>query len=126
MSWSKRSVLAVGAVALVSGCGGGDSFEDKSLKEITAATSADMKKVDSLHMAGTLTTQNQKVGLDISVTTGGDCEGNIAIGGGKAQIVSTGGEAWMKPDDTFWEEQAPEQATAIEQAVGDKWVVVPS
>ena len=127
MSWMSRSALAVGTAVVVAGCGGGgDAFEDKSLTEITSATSADMKKVESLHMAGDLTSDSQKITLDISVTTDGDCEGTVALGDGQAEVRSTGGEAWMRPNDTFWEEQAPGQAAAIEQAVGDKWVVVPS
>ena len=127
MRVSTRAAYAAGVLAVVTGCGGGgDSFTDKSFKEITRATSADMQDVKSLHMSGNLTQESQELGLDVSVTTDGECQGEISLGNGSAQIVSTGDAAWMRPDHAFWEEQAPDQSAQIEQTVGDKWVVVPS
>jgi hypothetical protein len=124
--WTKAACIA-GVLAVASGCGGGgDSFADGSFKEITKATSADMKELKSLHMAGNLVTDNSKIGIDVSADTDGACHGTISQGEGHAQVLSTGDQSWMKPDDTFWELSAPGQAAAIEQAVGDKWVVVPA
>jgi hypothetical protein len=123
-----KASAVVGVLALTTACGGGggDSFADKPLKEITTTVSSDMKDLKSLHMSGQLTSSDQKVGLDLSVTTDGQCQGTVSVGGGSAQVLSTGDRSWMKPDDAFWEEQAPDQASLIEQTVGDKWVVAPS
>jgi hypothetical protein len=124
-AWFKTACVA-GVLVVVAGCGGGESFADKPIKEITQATSDDMKDVKSLHMAGSLDTGDAKVGIDVSTTTDGACRGTISQNGGHAEVLSTGDQTWMKPDHAFWELSAPGQASEIEQTVGDKWVVVPS
>ena len=85
-----------------------------------------MKDLKSLRMQGDLTTSGQKIGVDMQITTSGDCQGTITVADGSAQLVSSGGQAYMKPDKAFWESQAPGQAAQIEAVVGDKWVVIPS
>jgi hypothetical protein len=125
--WTAAAYVA-GSLVAATGCGGGDgdSFADQPIKQITQAVDEDMKSVKSLHMKGQLTSSGQKVGVDLSVTTGGQCEGAVSVGNGSTRVMSTGDAAWMKPDDAFWEQQAPDQAALIEQTVGDKWVVVPT
>lgn len=127
--WTKTA-LAAGVLLLASGCGssgdGGDSFAGQPVKDITKAASADMKGLKSLRIGGDLTTNGQKLHLDMQSTTDGDCQGSVRVDKGSAQVVSSGGSYWMKPDAAFWEQQAPDQSELIEQAVGDKWVSVPS
>jgi hypothetical protein len=125
-AWIKAACVA-GVLVVASGCGGGgSSFADGSFKEITDATSGDMKDLKSLHMSGSLTTGDSKIGIDVSATTDGACRGTISQDDGHAEVLSTGHESWMRPDDAFWEKSVPDQAAVIEQAVGDKWVVVPA
>jgi hypothetical protein len=122
-----KTALAAVAVLVATGCGGGgSSFADKSVKDITKQAADDMSGLKSLRIAGDLTTGGQKIHLDMQSTTDGDCQGTVNIGDGSAEIVSSGGDYWMRPDSTFWEQQAPDQADLIEQAVGDKWVSVPA
>lgn len=123
-----RTGLAVGAAAvLLAGCGsGGNDFAEKDPQDIAKAAASDMKDLDSLHMAGFVTTDGQKLGVDMKVTTSGDCQGSFKAEEGTAQILSADGKAYMKPDKAFWEAQAPGQAAQIEALVGDKWVVIPS
>lgn len=118
---------AAGVALLGAGCGGGSdsSFADQSAKDITQAASADMKALKSLRISGDISTGGQKVDIDMQSTTDGDCQGTVKVGGGSAQIVSSGGSYWMKPDDAFWEQTAGSRASVIEKAVGDKWVTVP-
>lgn len=126
--WTKAA-LAAGVLLAATGCagsGGGDDFAGQSVKEITKAAGADMKGLQSLRISGDLEPNGQTLRIDMQSTTDGDCQGSVQIGDGTAEIVSSGGTYWMKPDQAFWEAQAPDQAAVIEQQVGDKWVTVPS
>jgi hypothetical protein len=123
-----RTGLGAGAAALLlAGCGGGgNDFADKDPQDIAKAAAADMKDLSSLHLQGDLTTGGEKLDLDMQVTTSGDCQGSIGVAQGKAQILSSNGQAYMKPDKAFWESTTPGTAAQIETVVGDKWVLVPS
>lgn len=127
--WTKTALVA-GVLLVASGCGGGggeaDAFAGKPVKDITTAASADMKDLKSLRISGDLTTNGSKLHLDVHSTTDGDCQGSVKVDDGSAEIVSSGGSNWMKPDGAFWEQQAPAQSDLIEKAVGDKWVTIPS
>ena len=134
----QRTAFAVGAagaaLVLLAGCGGGngssggsgDDFAKKSAADIAAAAKDEMKSLSSLSMKGDIDNSGQKIGFDLDLTTKGDCQGTIQAGSGSAQILSVGGDSWMKPDDAFWKEQAGSQAKQIEQLVGDKWVKIPA
>ena len=124
---SKLGAVAA-SVVLLAGCGGGggSDFAKKSPKDIIGAAKTDMQALDSVHLVGTITSTSDKINFDMQVTKAGDCHGTLAVGAGKAEIISQGGDAWMKPDDAFWKAQAGPQAAQIEQLVGSKWVVMPS
>jgi hypothetical protein len=117
---------AVMLVATGCGSGGATSFADESVKEIVQGVRDDMAGLTSLRLVGDLTNDGQQIHLDMRSTTDGECEGVVKIGDGSAQVVSSGVDYWMKPDDAFWEQQSPDQADVIKQAIGDKWVSVPS
>lgn len=116
--------VGAGAIALLSGCGGND-FAEESAADIVKAAGADMQDLSSLRMQGALTSNGQDVSIDLALNTDGDCQGSIGLGDGTAEIVQQGGQAWFKPDQAFWEANAPDQADQIMQVVGDKWVVLP-
>ena len=129
-AYGMRTGLAAAAVLALAGCGGGsggsgDDFAKQSASDIISAAKTDMQDLSSLSMHGDITSSGQKIGFDLDVTTKGDCQGTIKLGDGSAQILSAGGDSWMKPDDAFWQEQAGDQAKTIEDAVGDKWVAIP-
>ena len=127
MSRFTIGLAVAAAAALLAGCGGGgNDFATQDPQDIAKASATDMKDLDSLHMAGFVTTDGQKLGVDMSITTSGDCQGSFKAGEGTAQILSADGKSYMKPDKAFWEAQAPAQAPQIEALVGDKWVVIPS
>ncbi len=69
------------------------------------------------------TTQGEEITLDLTLTDEGNCEGEVGVQGGTAQIISLDGESWFKADDAFWQASAGEAAGQITQLVGDKWVV---
>jgi hypothetical protein len=129
-TWPARALTVVALGALAAGCGGhdtgaggGDSFAKGPPVDIADTAKADMKKLDSVTYSGKITSGTESISLDIQASSEGDCTGTIGLGAGTAQVVAENGVTWFRPDKTFWREQAPDQADAIIQTVGDKWVV---
>lgn len=118
----KHAVGAIGALALLVSCGGSD-FTDSSATTIQKEATKDMQALDAVHMKGSISQQDNEIGLDLSLTTDGDCTGTISRGdSGSAEVVSKDGTSWFKPDEEFWRAQAGPQADKVISAVGDKWV----
>ena len=128
---------AASVLALLTACGGSDggdeggddggdsSFADESVDTIVEEATKAMQALDSLQLAGELTSDGQKISLDMTVTTDGDCEGTIGLAEGQAELVSVGGESWFKPDEAFWRSFAGPQADQIIGVVGSNWVLLP-
>jgi hypothetical protein len=131
-TWTMTGAMT-GVVMLTAACGSGSSsndagvpsFADEPGIDILRAAATDMGAVKSLHFAGDVTSNGKKIHVDLRSSTAGQCQGSFTIGQGVAQIVASDGKAWMKPDDAFWEQEAPGQAAQVEQLVGDKWVSIP-
>lgn len=140
----KRSNLATYAMGIViaaalTGCGGdggsdgdGDggnddagnsAFADESAEDIVAAAKDAMDGLESVHLAGDINSGGSSISLDLSLSTSGNCEGDVSLDGGSLQVLEVDGSGWFKADAAFWEAQAPGQAEAIIAAAGDKWVV---
>jgi hypothetical protein len=136
----KRSNLATYAMGIViaaalTGCGSdGDSdggnddastsaFADESAEDIRAAAEEAMSGLESVHLVGDINSGGSSITLDLSLSTAGNCEGDVSLDGGALQVLEVDGNGWFKADAAFWEAQAAEQADAIIAAAGDKWVV---
>ena len=113
------------AVLVLAGCGGG-GFADESAQTIVDETEKDMKALSSLSMSGDITTDGQKLGLDMSLDSDGNCQGTLDLQQGSAQILSIDGKSWLKADAAFWQSTAGSSASMVQQIVGDKWVVMPA
>jgi hypothetical protein len=114
----------LGLALTLGACGkdGDNGFTKQSVTDIEAAALADMKGVTSLHLAGTISMTEGDVGLDMDVSTSGDCQGSMTIKGGTAQILSVDGKAYIKGDEAFWTANAGSQAPAVIAMLGDKWM----
>ena len=132
-----RKAGLMAAAVLLAGCGGaagssgssgasGSDFSQESATDILKAAATDMQALKTVRMAGQIEASGQQIGFDLQLTTQGDCQGTFEVGDGSAQIIASGGDSWMKPDDEFWTMQAGGQATQIEGLVGDKWVAIPA
>jgi hypothetical protein len=120
----KHVVGAIGALALLAGCG--SDFADGSAETIEKAATTDMKALDAVHMEGSVSQQDSEIGLDLSLTTDGNCAGSVSRGdSGSAEVVTLDGTSWFKPDEEFWRAQAGEAADQIISTVGDNWVQLP-
>lgn len=140
MKRTRLATLAVGIAVstALTGCGGdddggtdnggdngGDSsgFADESAEDIVAAAKEAMGGLESVHLQGDLTTDSTEISMDLSLSTTGNCVGEVTLDGGALEVLKVEGDAWFKADAAFWESQAGAQAEQIIAAVGDKWVV---
>ena len=122
------AVLAVVGAALA-GCSdeGNDSpesFSDGTAAEIRDSVVADMEKLASVRLAGTATVEGQPVTLDVQMDTEGNCVGSIVLKGGRAQLINTPTESFLRGNGPFWRNssQTPAQGEAFVRKVGSKWV----
>jgi len=122
----KHAVGAIGVLALLAACGGGSDFADSSATTIQKEATKDMQALEAVHMEGSVSQQDNEIGLDLSLTTEGDCTGTVSRGdSGSAQVVTLNDNSWFKPDEEFWKAQAGDAADQIISTVGDKWVQLP-
>lgn len=116
--------LGLGAATLT-GCGGGDSdFEKESAEDIVSTAKTDMKDLKSVKVAGTITSDDQEITIDIQAGSEGNCTGSISVGGGTTELLGVDGQTWMRPDEAFWRSFGGANADQILTAVGDQWVVI--
>lgn len=122
------AALGLGA-ALLTACGGDDGsggdFESQSADKIVERAKKDMEGLDSVRVAGSVSTGGQEIELDMQLNTDADCTGTLGFGGGTTELLGTGGSVWMKPDEAFWTSFAGDNAEKVMSLVADKWVVVP-
>jgi hypothetical protein len=124
----KHAVGAIGALAVLAACGGGgdSDFANESAANIEKAATEDMQALDAVHMEGSVSQQESEIGLDLSLTTDGDCTGTVSRGdSGSAEVVTLDGTSWFKPDEEFWRAQAGDAADQIISTVGSNWVQLP-
>lgn len=134
----RAAIGSIGALAVLTACsggggtegggddGGGSDFAAESASAIEKASIEDMKAINAVHMEGSITQQGNEIGLDLSLTTEGDCAGTVSRGeSGSAEVVTLDGTSWFKPDEEFWRAQAGPAADNIMSQVGDNWVQLP-
>ena len=141
------TAAGIGVLLLLAGCGGGSedtsseepssessesseeatAFAESSAEDITTAAEEDMKAVESLRMAGSITSGGQEISVDVGLSTAGDCEGNLTLGEEAGfEILSVEGQTWIKPSAAFWEQVAGPAASEVAEKAGDKWVSFPA
>lgn len=131
MKGIRQVVGVIGALAVLTACGGedgdgGSDFANESAGAIEKAAIEDMKALEAVHMEGSVTQQESEIGLDLSLTTEGDCAGTVSRGdSGSAEVITLDGTSWFKPDEAFWKAQAGPAADQIIEQVGDNWVQLP-
>ncbi|GGY32578.1 LolA-like protein [Streptomyces omiyaensis] len=115
--WATATVcLAV--VMGVTGCGKGDDkpadpFAGLSADAIAKKALETTKGATSVHMTGSGTEDGKETSVDVTVDGKGSCKGSMATTGeGKAEMVGTGGDLYIKGDDAFWTESTGGDASA--------------
>lgn len=106
---------------------GEPAFADGTSEEILEAAEKEMKVLDSVRIAGDVLTDGELLGVDLTITSRGDCDGTISAGGGSAQLRRIGDDTWFLADEEFWIASTDAaQGPLIAATVGDRWVAVPS
>jgi hypothetical protein len=135
MRKTTRGMYAVlaGAITLsVAACGGGgstaraDPLAGMSGSTIASKALTDFRAASSVHVSGTLNESGEDISLDLSIASGGKCQGTIAIAGsGSMLLISDGTQGWAKPDAQFWKSAENANSSALSILSG-KYVTIPS
>jgi hypothetical protein len=134
----RRRVVALAAVALLSGCGGpsdggspdgsgagaDDGFAGLPAAEKVATAKAAMEDLRALHIEGTISNGGDAADVDLSMDADGRCSGTFTIGEGVAEIRAVDGAAWFRPDDGIWAQFAGASADQVSDFVDGRWVVL--
>ncbi len=127
MTIIKTTAALATAGALVwgaSACGAQSSaFTDQTAAEIKTEVIADMQDVTSMTIQADITSGDQKIGLDLGLDSDGQCQGTLDLSEGTAELLSVGGETYVRGDEAFWSSTG---SSTIRDLVGDKWAKMPS
>jgi hypothetical protein len=97
---------------------------DKILQRAEAA----LKEAKSYRVKGNIIDAGQKISVDFEAS-GKDVRGSMTVGAGKVELLSVGGQHYMRPNEQFLVaagglKQA--QAKAFVALIGDRWAKVPA
>lgn len=82
--------------------------------------------LDSVRIAGTVVDAGDLLKVDLTITSRGDCDGTIRVGGGKAQLRRVGPQTWFQANEKFWIASTDAtQGPVIAALVGARWVEFP-
>ena len=94
---------------------------------ILKAAKAALTAAKSFHLQGKTNSGGETTGLDFKID-GTDVAGKMTMGGADVELLSVGGQHYMRPSSKFWTKYGggAKQGAAIAQLVGDRWVTVPA
>lgn len=101
----------------------GGALAALSADEIARRASANLKRVSSVHIAGSVTDSGQHITMKLTLGTRG-CTGTLGIKGeGSFRLLKIGKKLWIKPDNRFWKYAAGGVAnSAVMQIVTGKYI----
>lgn len=103
------------------------AFADRSPGEIIRAAQEEMQALDTVRISGDVVADGELLGVDLTITAAGDCDGTISSGGGSAQLRRIGADTWFLADEAFWIASTDAtQGPFIASTVGERWVAVPA
>jgi hypothetical protein len=121
------------AGALLAGCGGdgdGDGgtpgptdngVSALTPNEIVDRAKAALEGAKSYRISGDIDADGQKMALDFKIS-GSDLIGSITSEGAKVEMLSVGGQNYIRPDAAFWTMTAgAEGGETMAKLMGDKW-----
>ncbi|TYL49834.1 serine/threonine protein kinase [Nocardioides sp. BGMRC 2183] len=128
------TAVAVGiAAAILTSSAGGESddppgtdsaFAESDPKDIVNAAEKEMAVLEVARVEGQFQSGSDGlIEVDLVSTSIGDCEGTMTLpGGGNAEFRSVSGQVFLRPDDAYWQAQAPDTWKVVTEAIGDKWI----
>lgn len=101
-------------------------FVDQSAAEIEAAAIAAMRNLDSVTMTAEALTGSSRIAFAVSVSSNGECTGDLDAEGGHVELRVRGDNAFAKLDEGFWKFSTgiddPQQFNQLMSQVRDKWI----
>jgi hypothetical protein len=102
-------------------------FAELPAGEILEVARARMQSLESVRVVGDVLDGADRLGVDLTLTADGDCDGTITIGDGTATLRRIGDDTWFRADEAFWVAATdPGQGPLIATTVGDRWVSLPA
>jgi hypothetical protein len=129
MTTRARAGLAAVALllaAMLAGCGDDDDgdkgFADRSYDEIKKDALDAMSSLEAVHVQAQVVSEGQPSGVDLSMSSDGNCAGSVSFGAVSAEVLRADGDGWFKPSAELLAELYPDQTAAVTEFVGDSWV----
>lgn len=121
---SSAFVLVLSLVALT-GCGSsgssGNGITSKSADQIVSESKAAADSASSVHVAGTISSGNSPVTLDLNLVADKGGTGEISLGGLSFKLIVAGQTAYMSGSSAFYRHIG---GTAAAQLLAGKWLKV--
>lgn len=123
------ALIACSALTACSGDDGDDgpaTLEGKSGTEVREAAKEAMAELTGLRMVASYTSEGRTVDVEAAMDADGDCEANLDMGTGRADIVGDADGIYVLADHGFWAATAggDSEADRVVGLVGDKWARV--
>jgi hypothetical protein len=119
------AACALGALGLLSGCGGsssGNGVASKTPEQILAASKAAADAAGSAHVSGSIVTGAGPIGLDLSLSSGGG-RGQLSLAGLGFELIQTGATVYIKGSSNLYRHIA---GAAAAQLLQGRWLKAPS
>jgi hypothetical protein len=122
------SVLAIAALACapIAGCGGGSSgngLASKSPEEIVAAAKAAATHAASVHIVGSIISENKPISLDMELVAGKGAKGHLSVEGLGIEVIALEHAFYLNGSSAFYRHIAGPAAAALLQG---KWLKAPT
>ena len=113
----------VAATALLLSACGSSPLDGKTGPEVAGMAADALEEAGSVHVEGTIEQDGQEGELDLQLQ-GEDAAGTLTIDGVAIELVTAGGEQFIKAPEEFWASSGlPEEVGA---ELGGQWVSLPS
>ncbi|KUL27441.1 hypothetical protein [Actinoplanes awajinensis] len=109
--------------AAASAAPAGNGIADLEGAAILDKAKTALKAAKSFHVKGAISQDESVTNLDLKIA-GTDVGGSIDFGGAKLELLSVGGNRYMRPNAAFWTmmDSSGQMAKTLGSAVGTKWI----
>jgi hypothetical protein len=128
-----RALLTAAVLPLtLAACGGGDDSpggsdrSSQSPKEVVRSVSDELAKVGSYHLDGTQTDEDGASRVSGDVKSDGSASLKLTNGGKQAEVIKTGGQAYIRANAAFWTAQGGPSGAKVAKLLAGRWVKAPS
>lgn len=116
-------VAALAVAVMGAGRGAGSSEAGKSPKQIAKDAYHAAANARSVRLNGSVTTNGQQLGLDLSIRQGKAVSGSLTLQGDPVNIVVIGSQVYFSASAAYYQSQGESATVATE--LNDKWVKLP-